>query len=201
MFGSWNVANVTSIANIFNGASAFNQDLSNWSLHNNVNLSNALSSTGLDCDNYSSTLIGWADNGATPGGRSIGANGLLYGNNALASRNYLINTLGWTISGDAPSGFDCPLILSVEWLSFTARNAGQEVILKWQTASETNNAYFEVEYSTDGVWFFPIGQVAGGGTTLHLKPILSSMQTLNTERITTGSVRWITMVASLILKL
>ncbi|MEZ4950368.1 MAG: hypothetical protein R2784_13420 [Saprospiraceae bacterium] len=37
----------------------------------------------------------------------MGANGIEYGANALASRNYLINTKGWTISGDSPTGIAC----------------------------------------------------------------------------------------------
>ncbi|HRI35082.1 MAG TPA: T9SS type A sorting domain-containing protein, partial [Saprospiraceae bacterium] len=33
--------------------------------------------------------------------------GLQYGTNAETARNSLVNTQGWTINGDAPSGNDC----------------------------------------------------------------------------------------------
>lgn len=42
--------------------------------------------------------------------------------------------------------------LPVEWLSFTATNLGDaQVELRWATAMELNNDYFQVEYSADGV--------------------------------------------------
>lgn len=57
--------------------------------------------------------------------------------------------------------------LPVEWLSFDAKAIdNQEVILKWATATEFENDYFEVQRSTNGKDFEPIGEVAsmGAGT-------------------------------------
>ena len=51
--------------------------------------------------------------------------------------------------------------LPVEWLSFEGELAEGEVLLHWSTATETNNAYFEIERSTDGMEFSPIGRVEG----------------------------------------
>ena len=51
-------------------------------------------------------------------------------------------------------------------LSFIkAEVSGQAVRLKWSTASEINNAYFEVLRSADGVTFSHIGTIEGNGTT------------------------------------
>lgn len=62
--------------------------------------------------------------------------------------------------------FDCSAaLLPVELLYFTAAPYNDDVLLNWQTATEINNDYFEVERSTDGIRFEKIGQVAGAGTT------------------------------------
>lgn len=57
--------------------------------------------------------------------------------------------------------------LPVELTSFSARpSINGQVQLEWQTASETDNAYFDVQRSKDGVEFVEIGRVAGAGTTV-----------------------------------
>jgi hypothetical protein len=53
----------------------------------------------------------------------------------------------------------------VEWLSFEAESWGQEVRLRWTTASELNNDYFAVERSLDGLSWEQLGRVAGAGTS------------------------------------
>lgn len=55
----------------------------------------------------------------------------------------------------------------VTWKSFTAtRNAeAASSILKWSTASETNNSHFEVQRSADGRTFESIGRVKGTGNS------------------------------------
>ena len=54
----------------------------------------------------------------------------------------------------------CITILPVVWASFTAElTPEQEVLLDWETASESNASHFEVERSLDGQNFETIGQV------------------------------------------
>lgn len=55
--------------------------------------------------------------------------------------------------------------LPVELLEFTAIRTNKNVGLKWRTATETNNSYFEVEHSTDGEHFRKLGIIRGRGTT------------------------------------
>jgi len=55
--------------------------------------------------------------------------------------------------------------LPVELATFTGTASGEAVTLQWQTASETNNAGFDVERSTDGTMFTKVGHEAGRGTT------------------------------------
>ena len=54
--------------------------------------------------------------------------------------------------------------LPVSLLSFTAQAQGKTALLKWPTVNETDNAYFSVERSTDGIHFTAIGRVAGHGS-------------------------------------
>lgn len=62
---------------------------------------------------------------------------------------------------------DCNETLPIELTSFTARPENFGVILRWTTASERNNAYFEVERSTDLINFEPIARVAGAGNSFQ----------------------------------
>ena len=54
--------------------------------------------------------------------------------------------------------------LPVELTAFTARRDGEAIRLAWTTASEANNAGFEVQRSVEGLWE-PLGFVEGHGTT------------------------------------
>jgi hypothetical protein len=55
--------------------------------------------------------------------------------------------------------------LPVSLVAFTAERLGVDGLLKWTTASEFNNAYFQLESSVDGLTFQPLGRVTGAGTT------------------------------------
>jgi Leucine rich repeat len=51
-------------------------------------------------------------------------------------------------------------ILPVTLAAFSAQNNGSQVLLSWNTATEINNAYFEVERSFNGLTFTKVGTVA-----------------------------------------
>lgn len=104
---AWNTSATTDMNSMFRSASSFNQDLGAWTLNAGVIMANMLNGSGMDCSNYSATLIGWQANNSTVSGRSLGASGRQYGTNAVAARTGLVTTQGWTISGDSPSGSDC----------------------------------------------------------------------------------------------
>jgi hypothetical protein len=98
------------MSNMFNGATAFNQNIGNWSLNAAVILTSMLNNSGMDCTNYGNTLIGWNANGSTPSDRTLGATGRTYGTAATAARANLVLATGsggkgWTITGDrTPAG-------------------------------------------------------------------------------------------------
>ncbi len=62
-------------------------------------------------------------------------------------------------------GFIDPILQPVELLWFTGEQEHNNVALQWKTASEENNDYFDVEFSTDGINYSSIGNVKGQGTT------------------------------------
>lgn len=55
--------------------------------------------------------------------------------------------------------------LPVELVSFKGAASAQGVSFTWTTASEKNNDYFSIQYSTDGRNFESVGYVKGKGTT------------------------------------
>jgi hypothetical protein len=80
---------------------------------------------------------------------------------------YASNT--WTIA--AYMGTYSPFItastgavLSVELSDFKVKANQKSALLTWTTASEKDNAYFDVQHSTNGADFQTIGQVNGSGT-------------------------------------
>lgn len=118
---NWDVSNVTIMIYMFRDASSFNQPLDNWNIARVTTMDVMLNGSGMSAENYSRTLIGWANRayngGANNGVKSnvsLGASGLNYNNttyadawpnqagqqftDAVAARAYLINTMGWTIS-------------------------------------------------------------------------------------------------------
>ena len=117
--GKWNTSKVINMSSMFDGASSFNQDISKWKLSSDANLMNMLDSSGLDCFHYSATLNGWQSNNPTVKNRILGASGLKYGTNAEPARNSLVNTQGWTINGDTPSGNDCATVGTNNEVSIT----------------------------------------------------------------------------------
>jgi hypothetical protein len=61
----------------------------------------------------------------------------------------------------------CP-VLPVSMLTFSGDYTGENVLLKWATASEVNNDYFTVYRSADGRSFYEIGTVKGAGNSNSL---------------------------------
>src|SRR5690606_5436700 len=108
---NWNVAKVLNMRNIFNSATAFNQNLGSWILSPSVDLFRMLNNAGMDCDNYSATLVGWEANNPTVSNRNLDLNDRIYGTSAVAARNILVNTRGWLLN-DSTNGDACGAALS-----------------------------------------------------------------------------------------
>jgi hypothetical protein len=61
--------------------------------------------------------------------------------------------------------FISPVPLKIEMSEFTATIKSSQVNLYWVTKSETNNDYFSIEHSVDGINFITIGKVNGAGNS------------------------------------
>jgi hypothetical protein len=66
---------------------------------------------------------------------------------------------------------NCEIIstLPIKLLSFTGVCYNQSIILKWSTATETNNDYFSIEQSIDGINWRIVTKVDGAGNSSSLK--------------------------------
>lgn len=70
------------------------------------------------------------------------------------------------IIADRPSltvTYSVTVPISLLYFKAQAQNSGTR--LSWQTAQEINNDYFEIEFSTGGLSFTPVGKIKGGGNT------------------------------------
>lgn len=86
----------------------------------------------------------------------------------------------WLIIGTKPNGTsglvnsfcttcNIPISLSIELESFGAICLDDEVELKWVTETETNNDYFTIERSRDGITFEAIQTINGSGNSTSKK--------------------------------
>jgi hypothetical protein len=97
-----NTSSATTMSGMFSYASNFNQNIGNLSIINVTDMTSILDNTGLSKANYNATLNGWASQ--APNIQSnvpMGAAGLVYDTPAIVSRNLLINTYHWIITGDS----------------------------------------------------------------------------------------------------
>lgn len=82
-----------------------------------------------------------------------------------------VNTTSNLVTGTVTSFSDFTAgettALPVSWLNISAEKAGkQDVIVKWSTANEIENDYFEIQYAENGLDFETAGFQKGSGTTL-----------------------------------
>ncbi len=110
--------------------------------------------------NTSTAATTWVDIGGTGGpatsGTPVGGS-VTSTSSPTAFTSFSRFTLGSKLTGLNP--------LPVELLNFSGEVVDNGNMLFWQTASELNNNYFDLERSADGVNFYKISQIAGSGTT------------------------------------
>jgi hypothetical protein len=83
-----------------------------------------------------------------------------------ANTTYTYRVYGYNSSGN--SGYsnmaEATTFIPVELTSFTAEIAERDVMIKWETATETNNRGFDIERKLDGEWE-KLGFIEGKGST------------------------------------
>lgn len=134
----------------------------------------------------STITLPYGNFGATPAGDpyvsspatlTIAAyNGTAWTNLSATAANS-VNTTAKTVTVTLPTALStsytalalasatAPAPLPVELVDFTAAKQGADGLLSWQTASEKNSTYFEVQASTDGHIWNTLGQLAAAGAS------------------------------------
>jgi surface protein len=138
--GNWNVSSVEKMTNLFLGAISFDQDISRWRVINTTDMSLMFHRVTLSTAYYDALLIAWSnlnlqDDVAFSAGNSKYSKGT-----AANARQSIIDNFNWSISDDGETS-----LLPVELTQFSPELIGEEVLLKWQTATEVNNYGFEIE--------------------------------------------------------
>jgi len=105
--GTWNVSLAISLEEMFFNATAFNQNLGAWTFNNTAIIEYMLENSGINCQNYSSTLVGWANNPSTPNALSLLDVSTTYGTDAVAARNTLVSSKGWEIFDQGVNAGTC----------------------------------------------------------------------------------------------
>ncbi|WP_257657927.1 BspA family leucine-rich repeat surface protein [Parapedobacter lycopersici] len=99
---SWDVSKLENFDYMFRDAASFNQSLGAWNLANFVGSVGVFFQSGVSCENYSYTLYGWATNPNTKAGAIFHPWAPMeYSPDVTTYRDFLINDLGWDITGDA----------------------------------------------------------------------------------------------------
>ncbi len=123
-------------------------------------LSGQVGSVSIYNDHGGST---WVDLSGTPTGTGgAGGTGSVIASSVAASD---FASGGYFTFGDNSGANPLPVTL----ISFNVNYEGNQVEMKWTTASETNNDYFSIERSINGQTWQTIGQVPGHGNSMIME--------------------------------
>jgi len=130
-----------------------------------INKETTSQSVNVNLNNYISNAVAtkWEFKGTGPG--DTAPTWSSQGNvNAVGSNTSLsLSPASITVLTFKPAG-----PLPVRLVKFSAEVEKSQIILNWQTASETNNDFFTIEKSQDGLSFIEIYKMKGAGTVNHL---------------------------------
>jgi len=108
---------------------------------------------------------------------------------ALGSSSYTQTLSGITSTfANTPFGVGSGGTLPVKLLSFNGNLVGKSVLLNWETSSEINNNYFDVERSIDNINFETIGKIKGNGTTNSIRNYQFTDPTSSFQLLTSGII-------------
>ncbi len=138
--GGWNVSSVNSMVSMFSGASTFNQDIGGWNVSRVNDMENMFEYVSMTFENYDSLLIGWA-NLSLQSSTSFSAGNSKYSSAAAISRQYIIDTYGWTIDDDGLIVPTNPPVLITSNHSIIYNN----ITIQWNAVDGADNYNIYVE--------------------------------------------------------
>ena len=162
--GKWDISKATNLQYMFTSAVLFNKPLGDWNIKPDIgnNLVQMLNNSGLNCNNYSGTLNGWAAKASIPTGTeaaklSFAAGSRPYGTSAVDARNKLINEHFWNITGDAVNAGTC---------ANTAPAAENDIFTEISTngAIKLDVVTNDTDANSDLLWVSTTTQPSVGGT-------------------------------------
>jgi len=108
---------------------------------------------------------GAATDWQTIAAKSYTAFGIRAGSNLWASGLNENGQLGdgTTVDKLSPVQVSCNALLPLTWLNINGQVQNNSAVIKWSTATESNTSRFEIEHSTDGSKFIPVGTVTAAG--------------------------------------
>ncbi len=139
------------------------------------------SSTIVLLNSASACSVFWTAEGAISIGASSIVKGTFIANNAAVSmaansdlRGRLFSTTGavafnQSTASNADACHTATYALPIELLSFTSECYQQSIDLKWVTITETNNDYFSIERSTDGINWQVVVKISGANNSTSIK--------------------------------
>jgi surface protein len=102
---SWDVSNILDMRGMFFGAESFNQNLGSWDVSNVLDMDLMFAGVELSVANYNSLLLEWAANNRLNEGVIFDAGNSQYTPSAIPARNYLMDSLGWSITDGGEKNF------------------------------------------------------------------------------------------------
>ena len=88
--------------------------------------------------------------------------------NYASVKNFIIHLNGNSDLAFVAYNTQAVSILPVSITTFTSTLLGNDVQLSWQTATENNSSYFEIESSADGKQFISLGKIDAAGNSSSL---------------------------------
>ncbi len=80
--------------------------------------------------------------------------------------NYSASGSGYSVTWGGSASLGCdPIVLPIELLKFEGYENGETNVIYWTTISETNNDYFTLEKSEDGIYWEELDKIKGAGNS------------------------------------
>jgi hypothetical protein len=119
-------------------------------------------------NNSSIRLVGAGNINGTSNNQRLVIGGVVKYNGSLDGLKTGANTIADNTSGASPNGFRMMGILPVTFANFYVSRVDADVMVRWTTATESNNHHFEVQRSEDGQSWKTIAIVSAAGNSTEL---------------------------------
>ncbi len=139
---NWGTSNIAGMANLFQNAVSFDQDISSWNVANVDNFGGMFSGATLSYVNYDALLISWDAQSLSPNESFNGGNSIYCLQAAQDARASIIANDGWTINDGGICSNQIPVITSSAIVDVVENQTS--VITVTATDPENDNITFSI---------------------------------------------------------